>query len=114
MSADQKSAAPPTRRTKPGTAGTPKVAPPKSPGSRAAKSDATEKGSGQSDAAKPSATQTAEQTTTERAEEVFDQIGQRIGTFMLVARDQAVRLGARAREEAEDIWAEAQHLRGRK
>jgi len=45
---------------------------------------------------------------------VFDEIGQRIGVFALVARDYLVRATARAREEAEDIWAEAQHLRGRK
>jgi len=41
-------------------------------------------------------------------------MGQRIGIFALAARDHLARLSARAREEAEDMWAEAQHLRGRK
>ena len=40
----------------------------------------------------------------QRAEELVDAWGQKIGNF-------AARLLARTREEAEDIWAEAQSIR---
>jgi hypothetical protein len=41
---------------------------------------------------------------TERAEEMMEKVGERVG-------DWASRALARAREEAEDIWAEAQAVR---
>ena len=47
----------------------------------------------------------------ERAEETLDRLGERLG---VLAGDVSARLRkstAFAREEAEDIWAEAQHLR---
>lgn len=114
MSTDGKAAGSTTRRTRTGTTGAAKAAPPKPTTSRTTKTDASQPGAKQSHAAQPPPTQAPDQTTTERAEEVFDEIGQRIGVFALVARDYFVRATARAREEAEDIWAEAQHLRGRK
>ena len=40
----------------------------------------------------------------ERAEDLVDQFGERLGTTL-------GRFAARAREELEDIWAEAQNIR---
>jgi hypothetical protein len=51
--------------------------------------------------------------TMQRAEEMVDRIGERIGHYATVIGHEILRLGARAREEAEDIWAEAQHIRQR-
>ena len=48
-----------------------------------------------------------------RAEEWVDQIGARVGEVTAFLGHQLLRLGARVREEAEDIWAEAQDLRRR-
>lgn len=47
----------------------------------------------------------------ERAEETFDQIGMRVGAFAAEATRRIQQLGARAREEIEDMWAEAQSVR---
>jgi hypothetical protein len=60
--------------------------------------------------------QTAETSAEEdepmrRAEEMVDRIGERIGTLATYLGHQILRLGARAREEAEDMWAEAQSIR---
>lgn len=55
-----------------------------------------------------------EQSATARAEEVFDDAGQRVGQFALVAGQYLRQFAARAREEAEDIWVEAQNVRGKK
>jgi hypothetical protein len=49
--------------------------------------------------------------TMARAEELVDQFGERVGQFATLAGLRILQLAARAREEAEDIWAEAQHLR---
>ena len=114
MSTDRKSAGSTTRRTRTGTTGAAKAAPPKPTASRTTKTGTSQTGAKQSQAAQPTPTQAPDQTTTERAEEVFDELGQRIGVFALVARDYLVRATARAREEGEDILAEAQHLRVRK
>jgi hypothetical protein len=46
-----------------------------------------------------------------RAEEMADRIGERIGHYASVAGLGILRFAARAREEIEDIWAEAQHIR---
>ena len=51
--------------------------------------------------------------TMERAEEVVDRLGQRAGQIGLEVGQRLRRLAARAREEAEDIWAEAQSVRRR-
>ncbi len=55
-----------------------------------------------------------EQSPTARAEEVFDDAGQRVGQFALIAGQYLRQFTARAREEAEDIWVEAQNIRGKK
>jgi hypothetical protein len=44
----------------------------------------------------------------ERAEEIIDRLGHRIGYFSVLAGHQVRKFAARVREEAEDIWAEAQ------
>jgi len=56
----------------------------------------------------------SEQSPTERAEEVFDIAGQRVGQFALIAGQYLRQFTARAREEAEDIWVEAQSVRGKR
>jgi hypothetical protein len=47
----------------------------------------------------------------QRAEEMVDWLGQRVGHYTSVAGYYALWLASRAREEAEDIWAEAQTIR---
>lgn len=46
--------------------------------------------------------------TLARAEDLVDQAGARVGHFLNTAGREARKALARAREEAEDIWAEAQ------
>jgi hypothetical protein len=46
-----------------------------------------------------------------RAEEMVDWLGQRVGHYTSVAGYYALWLASRAREEAEDIWGEAQAIR---
>jgi len=48
---------------------------------------------------------------TERAEETLDQVGERLGVFAAVVSHRVRKAVALAREEAEDILAEAQTLR---
>ncbi len=77
-----------------------------------------------SDAAQPSQPETghggaeeasSSQTAPEaRAEELVNQIGERLGHFATLVSQRAQWAIARAREEAEDIWAEAQELRRNK
>jgi hypothetical protein len=52
-----------------------------------------------------------QETPTERAEVLVDQWGERVGRFLSSAGYQLRKAAARAREEAEDIWAEAQTIR---
>jgi hypothetical protein len=47
----------------------------------------------------------------ERAEVLVDRMGERFGHFLSIAGHQLRKATARAREEAEDIWAEAQMIR---
>ncbi len=47
----------------------------------------------------------------ERAEELVDRMGQRAGALASLAGLRVRKLAARAREEAEDVWAEAQTVR---
>jgi hypothetical protein len=49
----------------------------------------------------------------ERAEELADRIASKIGHYASVVGYTLLRWASRAREEAEDIWAEAQNLRHR-
>lgn len=51
--------------------------------------------------------------TMRRAEELVDDAGERIGHFASLVGGQLLRIAARAREEAEDIWVEAQSIRRR-
>jgi hypothetical protein len=46
-----------------------------------------------------------------RAEEMVDRIGEQVGHYVSVFGHNVLKWAARAREEAEDIWAEAQALR---
>ncbi len=56
----------------------------------------------------------AEQTAMIRAEELVDRLGERVGYFASLLNQRARWAAARAREEAEDIWAEAQSIRRKK
>jgi hypothetical protein len=47
----------------------------------------------------------------QRAEELADDLGQRIGHYASIVGFKILQFAARAREEAEDIWAEAQNIR---
>ncbi len=48
---------------------------------------------------------------TERAEEMLDRAGERVGRFASLLGLRVRRAAALAREEAEDLWAEAQSMR---
>jgi hypothetical protein len=50
------------------------------------------------------------QLAMERAEELVTGMGQRLGHFASLAGLQILKATARVREEAEDIWAEAQNI----
>jgi hypothetical protein len=64
----------------------------------------------------PGSTTTAEgdRSNTERAEEMVDRFAERVGHWTSVVGRKLLWLGARAREEAEDIWAEAQNISQRR
>jgi len=47
----------------------------------------------------------------QRAEELVDQLAARVAEFTSSFGRKVLRLSARAREEADDIWAEAQNIR---
>ena len=49
----------------------------------------------------------------ERAEGMVDRAGERVGHFAALLGQRLQTWGGRAREEAEDIWAEAQNIRGK-
>jgi hypothetical protein len=46
-----------------------------------------------------------------RAEEMVDRIGEQVGHYVSLFGHNILKWAARAREEAEDIWAEAQAIR---
>jgi hypothetical protein len=48
---------------------------------------------------------------TERAEEMVDRIAERVGQFTSVWGRKLSRAAARIKEEAQDLWAEAQSIR---
>ena len=50
---------------------------------------------------------------TERAEEMLDRAGEQVGRFAALLGLRARQAAALAREEAEDVWAEAQSMRRR-
>jgi len=51
------------------------------------------------------------QLATQRAEEVVDRIGERLGSATAMTSLQIQKVLARVREEAEDIWADAESIR---
>ncbi len=54
------------------------------------------------------------QAATQRAEVIVDRMGERVG-YLASSMAQRIRIAAaRAREEAEDIWVEAQSMRRKK
>lgn len=57
------------------------------------------------------ATGASDRSATERAEELLDGVGERANQLAALAGPSIRRFFALAREEAEDIWAEAQHIR---
>jgi hypothetical protein len=56
-------------------------------------------------------TKEARRQATAKAEQLIDQMGQRVSQFTASAGLQIQKAVARAREEAEDMWAEAQNIR---
>jgi hypothetical protein len=50
----------------------------------------------------------------QRAEEMADRLGEQVGQYVSAFGHSVLKWFARAREEAEDIWAEAQALRQRR
>jgi hypothetical protein len=55
----------------------------------------------------------ARRQTMQRAEQLADQLGERVGQYVAAFGHNVLKWVARAREEAEDIWAEAQAIRER-
>jgi hypothetical protein len=53
----------------------------------------------------------ADGSVTHRAEEMVDRVAGKVAHFTAAFGRQLLRLGARVREEAEDMWAEAQSIR---
>lgn len=53
----------------------------------------------------------ADEKSTEQAEQMVDRAAQRLGQLTATLGHQAQKAAARMREEGEDIWFEAQHLR---
>ena len=53
----------------------------------------------------------SQRTSAERAEVLVDRMGEQLGHFLSMAGHRLRKATARAREEAEDIWAEAQAIR---
>ena len=51
------------------------------------------------------------QSTTEKAEELVDRMGERISYFSILASHSVTKAAAYIREEAEDVWVEAQSIR---
>ncbi len=52
--------------------------------------------------------------TDARAEELVDRAGERLGHFATLVSQRVQWAVARVREEAEDIWAEAQNIRNKR
>ncbi|MBA2443538.1 MAG: E3 binding domain-containing protein [Rubrobacter sp.] len=50
-------------------------------------------------------------SATERADELLDRTGQTVGAFASLAGHHVARIASFAREEVEDLWAEAQTVR---
>jgi hypothetical protein len=67
---------------------------------------------GKQDAALPAANGEGQQPSgTARAEEIVDHLAERLASYTRYLGTMFLRAAARLREEAEDIWAEAQSIR---
>ncbi len=55
----------------------------------------------------------ARRQTMQRAEELADRLGEQVGQYVSALGHSVLKWVARAREEAEDIWAEAEAIRQR-
>ncbi len=53
----------------------------------------------------------SEPAVTQRAEEMLDRAGERVGRFASLLGLRVRQVAALVREEAEDVWAEAQSMR---
>ncbi len=53
----------------------------------------------------------SEPAATQRAEEMLDRAGEQVGRFASLLSLRVRQVAALAREEAEDMWAEAQSMR---
>jgi hypothetical protein len=62
-------------------------------------------------AGQPAPSDAASETRLDRAEKLADQVGERAAKIVGAVAFGFLRFLARAREEAEDVWAEAQHIR---
>lgn len=56
-------------------------------------------------------TEASGQPVTQQAEQMVDQMGQRVSHFTATTSLEVQKATARLREEAEDMWAEAQNIR---
>jgi NH3-dependent NAD+ synthetase len=59
------------------------------------------------------ATEETDKAALRRAEELVDQLGERMVHYGRLLGSSLARAAARAREEVQDIWADAQHIRNR-
>jgi hypothetical protein len=59
------------------------------------------------------ASQEADKVALQRAEELVDHLGERIDHYLSLLVRELSKAAARAREEVQDIWAEAEHISGR-
>jgi hypothetical protein len=59
------------------------------------------------------ATEEVRSDAMQRAEELADRLGEQVGQYVSAFGHNVLKWVARAREEAEDIWAEAQAIRER-
>lgn len=64
--------------------------------------------------AEPASDRSADSPAAVRAAHILDSTGERVGHVAALAGHRLRQAAALAREEAEDLWAEAQHLRGQK
>ena len=84
---------------------------------RAHSQDASEGGNGPQAQEQPGEQRDGEQASqpaspaVARAEEMVDRMADRLGHYASVVGNKLLWLAARAREEADDIWAEAQAIR---
>ena len=79
--------------------------------SSAAKATQTVDANGTTEHPDSGQTEEARRQTMQRAEELVDRLGEQVGQYVSALGHNVLKWAARAREEAEDIWAEAQAIR---